>query len=220
MRILLLEDDAELTAAVTRRLRKAGLAVDEAASLFEATQLVAESAYDCLVLDRTVPGGDSLSLVGAVRSREQYVPVMLVSAHIDVGDRVAAFEAGVDDYLPKPFSLDELTCRVLALGRRAGQVLAPVLRAGDLVVDSSRCQVHRGGVRVDLTAKELAVLEMLMRKSGEVVTRSDLVEHCWGERESPFSNVVEVHMASLRRKIAAPGLIRTVRGVGYSLDPP
>lgn len=220
MRVLLLEDDGVLAEAMSRRLQRNGLAVDLADTVDKATWLLTDTEYDCLVIDRVVPGGDALELLEKLRLAQNVVPALIVTGkRTEVRERVAGFEAGADDYLVKPFSLDEFTARVQALVRRKGEVRPPVLQVGDLVLDTGRRHVSRAGVTVSLTAKEFAILELMMRRPSEVIVREELIEHCWGERESPFSNVVDVHVASLRRKIAVPGLILTHRGVGYSLDP-
>ncbi len=221
MRVLLLEDDTFLSQKMATRLRRAGLSVDEVEWLDDAAVRVREHQYDCLVLDRVVPGGDSLGLVTDLRGAGNAVPVLVVSGyHVSSADRVAAFQAGADDCLNKPFTLEELTSRVHSLCRRAGQMECPLRRVGDLTVDVGRRQVVRGGRAVQLNAKELAILEMLVRRPGDVVTRRDLWEHCWGEREEPFSNTVEVHICRLRRALGEPRLIHTVRGVGYYVASP
>jgi DNA-binding response OmpR family regulator len=221
MRVLLLEDDEILADRMDRRLRTKGLAVDRANCVDEAFHLVAELRYDCFVLDRVVPGGDGLELVGKLQRIERQVPVLVVSGcYTRVKDRVAALEAGADDYLTKPFNLDELVCRVLALCRRAGQIRPPVIQVGDLTVDSSRRCATRDGRSIDLTALEFTILELLASRPGEVLTRAELWEHCWGERSVPYSNALDVHVGSLRRKLGSPRLIRTRRGTGYSIEPP
>lgn len=219
MRILLLEDDRILADAMGRRLRRTGVAVDSAEAIEEATWLLSDADYDCVVMDRMVPGGDALDLVQKLRHSQNAVPALIVTGlRTEVEERVAGFEAGADDYLLKPFSLDEFTARVLALCRRKGRARPPLIEVGPLVLDTCRRQICRGDMALSLTAKEFAILELLMTRPGEVIGRAELVEHCWGERDNPFSNVVDVHMASLRQKLSMPGLIRTHRGTGYSLE--
>lgn len=221
MRVLLVEDDHLLAVKIRRRLKISGLAVDSAMSLGQATQLVTESSYDCLVLDRTVPGGDSVDFVGKLRHCGNAVPIMIVSGcRTRPKERVAALEAGADDYLVQPLDLDELACRVLALCRRVGQVRSPLIQVGDLTIDSGRRQAYKAGRPLELTAREFTILEMLASRPGEVATRTELWEHCWGEVDSPYSNALNVHVGALRRKIASPGLIRTRRGIGYSVELP
>jgi two-component system, OmpR family, response regulator len=219
MRVLLLEDDPVLARTMIRRLRRCGMAVDDAESLDEASWLLTSSEYDCVVMDRMVPGGDAMELLEKLRAMENAVPVLVVTGlRTAVGERVAGFEAGADDYLVKPFSIEEFGARVLALCRRKERPRPPMLRAGGIVVDTCRRLASLDGAPLCLTAKELGILELLVSRLGEVIGRNELVECCWGERESPFSNVVDVHVASLRQKLGMPGLIRTHRGLGYSLD--
>ena len=220
MRVLLLEDDGGLAERVCRRLKARRLAVDQASSLEEARVLASENSYDCLVLDRVVPGGDALEFIDELRGRDSGVPVMIISGtHTRLADRIAAFEAGADDVMRKPLSADELACRVLALCRRTGRVRDPVVQISDLEVDFGRRKVARGGQPIELTAREFTILEMLGRRPGEVVSRTELWEHCWNEHDTPYSNSLDVQVSTLRKKLGKPILIRTRRGVGYSLEP-
>ncbi len=215
-----MEDDPELRGALERRLRSTGFAVDVAADLPDATERVAVNEYDCVVLDRAVPSGDTIELVGEMRAAGSTTPALFLTAKDAVADRVAGFEAGGDDYLVKPFAMEELVARVRSLCRRKAAMLPPVVSVGDLTVDSSRAEVRRAGVLLALTNKEMCVLTTLATRAGAVVSRSDLIEHCWDELTDPMSNTVDVHVASLRRKLGRPPLIRTVRGVGYVLETP
>ncbi|PYC63072.1 DNA-binding response regulator, partial [Streptomyces tateyamensis] len=174
-----------------------------------------------LVADRLLPDGDSLRLVAARRRDGWSRPVLLLTALDSVADRVTGLEAGADDYLVKPFAAAELVARVRNLARRPLQaVTAPQLRLGDLELDLPRRRVTRGGVLLSLTAKEHAVLQILMLQAGQVVTRSRLIESCWDELNEPMSNVVDVLIRQLRRRLGAPDPIETVRGVGYRLVDP
>lgn len=220
MKVLLVEDDDELCGAVERRLRSSGFAVDAVATLRDAEVAVAVGTYDCLVLDRSVPGGDTIDLVAGLRAGDVTVPALFLTARDGVADRVAGFEAGGDDYLVKPFAMEELVARVRRLCRRAMSAAPTVLKVADLEYHQGRAEVRRAGVLLPLTAKEQCVLGMLAAASGSVVSRSDLIEHCWDELTDPMSNTVDVHVASLRRKLGDPPLIRTVRGAGYLLDEP
>ncbi|WP_441249572.1 winged helix-turn-helix domain-containing protein [Kitasatospora sp. McL0602] len=220
MRVLVLEDDPELGPVIVRGLREAGFAVDFAADLADADFKLAVNSYDCLVADRTLPDGDALTLLAAQRKAGSTLPVLLLTALDAVTDRVAGFEHGADDYLVKPFAFAELSARVRALSRRGQPARLPELRVGDLELDLPRRRVRRDGVLLTLTAKEFSVLEVLMLRADEVVTRTELVERCWDEQAEPLSNVVDVLIGQLRRKLGPPELITTVRGVGYRIGDP
>lgn len=217
MRLLLLEDDLDLAAQVSAGLHRAGFAADHVATIAEADLAVTVTDYDCLVLDRMVADGDALTLVRQLRERGDEVAVVVLTARDTVEDRVDGFHVGADDYLVKPFAFAELEVRVRAVTRRRGRTRAPVLRAGDVALDVPRHEVTRGGVLLSLTAKEFAVLEMLLAADGEVRTRTDLFEGCWDERTDPTSNVVDAVVAQLRRRLGPPDPIETLRGVGYRI---
>jgi len=219
MRVLIVEDDPDLRNGVAAALRKRGFAVDEADDLATAELQLGVNTYDCLVLDRMLPSGDALDLLEDVRRDGLATPALFLTARDAVTDRVAGFEAGGDDYLVKPFAMDELLARVSSLSRRAADVRPAVLQVGDLELDAARREVRRAGVLLSLRAKEFAVLELLVARAGEVVTRSDLIEACWDELNDPLSNVIDVHIAKLRRILGDPPLIETMRGVGYRLAP-
>jgi DNA-binding response OmpR family regulator len=201
-------------------LRGAGLAVDHAADLPGADEALAVNSYDCAVFDRMLPAGDSVGYVRARRATGWTLPVLFLTARDTVEDRVAGFEHGGDDYLVKPFAVAELIARVRGLARRNGVIRPSVLRCADLVVDVARHQVRRGGVLLTLTAKEFAVLAVLAGRPGDVVSRTDLIEQCWDELTEPMSNVVDVLIGQLRRKLGEPSVLHTVRGVGYRLGEP
>lgn len=215
MKVLLLEDDDELGAAVVDGLRDEGFVVDLVSTLQAADVQRTIARYDCVVLDRMVPDGDALGLVDAMRRDGDGTPTLLLTARSRVSDRVAGFEHGADDYLTKPFAFAELVARIRALGRRGTEATPPVLHAGDIDLDLARHQVHRAGVRLSLTAKEFTVLEVLVSASGRVVGRTELLERCWDEASAPGSNVVDVLVGQLRRRLGTPDPIETVRGVGY-----
>ena len=218
MRVLVIEDDANLRGAVERRLRAAGLAADAVADLPDARVQLAAAEYDCMVVDRTVPSGDAITLVRELRERGCATPALFLTARDSVRDRVDGFDAGGDDYLVKPFAMAELLARVRSLCRRSRDVRPAVVRLGDLEVDSARREVRRAGVLIPLRQREFAVLERLVVGAGRVVSRTELIEHCWDELTDPMSNVVDVHIAGLRRKLGPPQVIRTVRGAGYVLE--
>ena len=215
VRVLLLEDDDELRASVAAVLRSAGTAVDEAGLLRDADERLHVHAYDVAVLDRRLPDGDAAVLLSRLRAQGLATPVLFLTALADVGDRVDGLDAGGDDYLVKPFAMAELLARVRSLARRAGRTDAPVLRLADLEVDRARVTVTRGGRALTLTPKEFSLLAHLVRNAGRVVSRTELLEHCWDEFADPSSNVVDVRIRLLRAKLGDPALVHTVRGAGY-----
>lgn len=218
MRILMVEDEAVLRAAVARALRADGHAVDEVGSREAAEAAVEEADYGLVVLDRGLPDGDGLTSLRVWRRQGRAVPVLVLTARDAVSDRVDGLDGGADDYLVKPFDLDELRARVRSLSRRTPGMQPLVLSAADLTVDSARGEVRRGGVRLPLRAKELAVLTALLERKGQVVSRQRLRELCWEGDAPAASNVEEATLSSLRRKLGAPPLITTHRGLGYCLD--
>jgi len=220
MRVLVVEDDPEVRGAVTIALRTGGFAVDQAADWSQADMSMSVNDYDCLVLDRILPEGDSLHQLLHRRRAGLTVPALVLTALDSAGDRIAGFQAGVDDYVVKPFVTAELVLRVRALCRRRGATTPALLQVGDLQVDVARREVRRAAILLTLTRKEFAVLEMLLVRRPAVVSRADLFEHCWDEMADPTSNVVDVVVAQLRRKLGEPSLIHTVRGIGYQLGPP
>lgn len=217
MRVLLVEDDENLRFGVAAALRAAGLAVDEAADLPQADQALFVTAYDCAVFDRTLPAGDAAAYVDKLRGEGRTVPVLFLTARDTVEDRVEGFASGGDDYLVKPFAVPELVARVRSLCRRAAVVRPPVHRVGDVEIDTARRQVRRGGVLLTLTSREFAVIEVLAARGDQAVSRAELIESCWDEMAEPQSNVLDVLISQLRRKLGDPPLIHTVRGVGYRL---
>ncbi len=215
VRVLLLEDDAALRTVIAGVLRAQGVAVDEAGRVSEADEKLSVNDYDLAVLDRMLPDGDSAQMLARLRGADVNVPVIFLTAMADVTDRVHGLDAGGDDYLVKPFAMEELLARIRSLARRPAAVTMPELELADLVIDPARTAVSRGSRRLTLTPKEYAVLEYLVRHTGRVVSRSELLEHCWDEYADPTSNVVDVRMRLLRNKLGDPPLVHTVRGVGY-----
>jgi DNA-binding response OmpR family regulator len=218
MRLLVVEDDQPLARALREGLSAQGFSVDVSGSAEGAQDCLAVNPYDVIVLDLGLPGRDGLSLLDLLRSRGDTVPVLVLTARGTIADRVTGLDHGADDYLRKPFALAELVARVRALLRR-GATLAPVvLRVADVVLDPRRFEVHRADARISLTAKEFSILEYLMRHAGELVTRTMLLEHCWDESYDGLSNLVDVHVSRVRRKLEAAGgapLLRSVRGAGF-----
>jgi two-component system, OmpR family, response regulator len=215
VRVLVIEDDENLRLAVTGSLRGAGFAVDGVGDLPAADEALAVNAYDCAVFDRKLPSGDALHYV---RTRRPPVPVLFLTALDAVAERIAGLEHG-DDYLVKPFAMDELVARVRSLCRRVVSGLPPVLRCGDLEVDRGRHEVRRAGVLLTLTAKEFTVLERLVAGRGAPVSRAELIAQAWDRMADPASNVLDVLITQLRRKLRQPPMIHTVRGVGYRIEP-
>jgi len=220
MRVLVVEDDAALRDGVKAGLEAAGFAVDVAEDLPDAEFAVDVNRYDCLVLDRMVPGGDLLVFLAERRADGLQTPALFLTARDSVADRVDGFHAGGDDYLVKPFALEELVARVGSLCRRTQDVRPPILEVADVVVDTARCEVRRAGVLLPLARKEYRLLEVLAVNAGTVVSRTELIERCWDEVVNPMSNVIDVHVKELRRKLGSPPLIQTVRGMGYLLGEP
>jgi two-component system OmpR family response regulator len=224
VRLLVVEDVPKMAALIRRGLEEGGYAVDVAHDGTEAIWLAEEHAYDAVVLDVILdraPGGpDGFEVCRTLREGRHWAPVLMLTARDAVEDRVRGLDAGADDYLTKPFAFDELLARVRALIRRGGPERPPVLRVGSLTLDPATLHVARDGDPIDLTAKESALLECFMRHVGEVLSRSQLIEHVWDLSFDADSNVVDVHVRNLRTKIDRPfGLdtIETVRGSGYRL---
>jgi two-component system, OmpR family, response regulator len=220
VRLLLVEDDPKLARAVSRGLRHEGYAVDVAADADAALLNVGVWDYDGILLDVMLPGRDGIAACRSIRDRDCWAPILMLTARGSVADRIRGLDAGADDYLPKPFHFGELLARVRSLVRRAPTERPARLEVGDLVVDPARHAVTRAGVPVELTAREFAVLEYLARHAGETVSRTQLLDHVWDANFEGSTNVVDVYVGYLRRKLECPGkdgLIRTVRGVGWAL---
>ncbi|MEM8713967.1 MAG: response regulator transcription factor [Planctomycetota bacterium] len=220
MRILLVEDEVELRQAIARRLRAQGHGVDEASDIAAAEHLLHVFQHAVLILDRLLPDGDSLDRLEAWRAQGLKTPALVLTALDRVADRVDGLQAGADDYLIKPFAMDELVARVASLGRRAADVTPTVVRVGALLLDLGRRELRVSGTLIPLRPKEHSLLTLLVQRRGRVVAREEIIDACWDEAREPASNVEETLVASLRRKIAIPGLIRTVRGAGYLLEDP
>ena len=220
MRILLVEDDKKASRVLKKGLEEEGFVVDPALSGDEGEYLAAINEYDLIVLDWLLPGKEGIQVCRDLRTRGLSTPILMLTAKDALGDRVAGLNTGADDYLTKPFAFSELLARIRALLRRAASVRPPLLRVADLSLDPMSHRVMRGGVAVNLTAKEFAILEFLMRHAGDVVSRTRLGEHVWEAEHDTLTNLVDVHVSHLRKKIdqhAAAPLIHTVRGRGYRL---
>jgi two-component system copper resistance phosphate regulon response regulator CusR len=222
MRALIVEDDRRVAAFIQSGLEEEGWAVDVMHDGADAGAQVQVVAYDAVVLDLMLPGRSGFQVLRDIRARRAAVPVLILTARDSVEERVTGLDAGADDYMVKPFALAELSARLRALLRR-GTPRENVLRVADLELDTVRRTVRRNGCAIELKPKEYALLEFLMRNSGRPLTRSLIVEHVWDIHFESVSNVVEVHINSLRNKVDRgfnPPLIQTVRGVGYKLDEP
>lgn len=221
MRVLVIEDDPEAARFLAKGLRESGWTVDLAADGPKGLSLALSGPFDALVVDRMLPGMDGLSIVEAIRRGGNTAPVLFLSAMDSVDDRVAGLRAGGDDYLTKPFAFSELLARLEALTRRGpGEPAETVLRVRDLEMDLLSRRVTRGGRELDLKPREFKILEVLLRHAGRVVTRTMLLESVWDYQFDPQTNVIDVHMSRLRRKLEAAGgapLLETVRGAGYRL---
>ncbi len=223
MRILLVEDDRKAAGLLVRGLREEGFVVDHAASLAEADEAAFVTTHDLIVLDGLLPDGDGVTLCRTLRARGQQVPVLMLTARDALSDRVDGLNAGADDYLTKPFEFEELLARLRALLRRSEMTRPPVLVAEDLRLDPAALQVTRAGRPIELTPKEFALLQALMRQPGAVVSRQRLAEQIWHGDPLAIDNLIDAHMSKLRRKIDAAGarpLIETVRGRGFRLRGP
>jgi DNA-binding response OmpR family regulator len=221
MRILVVEDDRPVAAFIAKGLRAEGYAVDAAGDGEEAISLAGQYDFDLVVLDVGLPKLDGFTVLQRVRAQKPDLAVLFLTGNAQVSDRVKGLDLGADDYITKPFSLTELLARVRAVTRRKGRPVESVLRVGDLAMDRVQRTVTRAGRAINLTPKEFALLEYLMRNAARPVSRSMIIEHVWNLGFDTTTNVVDVYINYLRKKIGCDSenrLIRTVRGVGYLID--
>ncbi len=221
MRVLIVEDEPDVADLLVRALREAAWAPDVAATGYRALDLLSASEYDLAVLDLTLPDADGLEVCRRWRSAGGRTPILMLTARHAVTDRVRGLDAGADDYLAKPFVVDELLARLRALARRSGGALDVRLRFADLELDTAARTAVRGGRAIPLTAREYALLEYLMRNPRRVLSRTRILEHVWDDNFDPIANAVDVLVGRVRRKVSLPAeapLIHTVRGMGYQLS--
>jgi two-component system, OmpR family, response regulator len=220
MRVLIVEDEVKMAGLLRRGFREEGLAADVARTGHDALWMARATEYDAIVLDVMLPGVDGFEVCRRLREDDVWSPVLMLTARDAVGDRVTGLDAGADDYLTKPFSFAELLARLRALARRPPLERPAILEVGDLRLDPATRRVWRGEVEIQLSAKEFAVLETFMRRPGQVLSRYQLLEHCWDYGYENRSNVVDVYVRYLRDKVDRPfgrSSLETVRGVGYRL---
>jgi DNA-binding response OmpR family regulator len=222
MRVLIVEDDPELARALRDGFRDMRVEATTAATFAEGRERALLATHDVIVLDVMLPGGSGFDLCAQLRERGVETPILMLTARDGVDDRVRGLDAGADDYLTKPFAFKELAARVRALVRRPATVVSERVDVADLSVDLATRQVRRAGRDIELTAKEFALLEVFVRHAGHVLDRAAITAHVWDENHDPFTNVLEVLVRRLRRKIDddfEPKLIHTLRGAGYRFGP-
>jgi heavy metal response regulator len=220
MRILVIEDEKKVARFIKKGLGEEGYAVDLAFDGEEGLARVLDQVHDLIILDIALPKMDGLQLLKKLREKKVPTPVLLLTVRATIEDKVLGLDSGADDYLPKPFAFQELLARIRALLRRKAEAGPPLLQVEDLVLDPARHLVTRGGKKMDLTSKEFALLEYLMRNAGRVLTRAMISEHVWNYDFDTETNVIDVYVNYLRRKIDSGGekrLIHTIRGSGYVL---
>jgi two-component system OmpR family response regulator len=217
MRVLIVEDEAKMARVLRRGLEEESYAVDVAQDGVDGLHLATENDYDAVVLDVMLPALDGFEVCRRMRERGRWAPVLMVTAKDAVNDRVHGLDVGADDYLVKPFSFDELVARLRALLRRGARERPPVLVVGPIELDPATRRVERAGTALELSPKEYSLLEYFMRHAGEVLSRTVLLEHVWDYNYAGGSNVVDVYVGYLRRKVGSD-VLRTVRGAGYVLE--
>ena len=220
MRILVVEDERKIAGFIRQGLEEHGFGVDASANGNEAFAWATSRPYDVIVLDIMLPGRDGLSILRGLREQKNAVPVILLTARTELNERLDGLNLGADDYMTKPFYVEELVARIHAVCRRTKDEPASLLQVGDLSVNLMTRQVRRGEREIELTAREFSLLERLMRNPGRVFTRTQLLEHVWGYDFDPETNLVDVNIRRLRKKIEDESerpLIETVRGVGYKI---
>lgn len=222
MRVLVIEDDAPLRRLIVRGLQEEGHVADALADGRECCDYLSATAYDALILDLNLPHGDGLSVLRRIRAQKRLVPVLILTARVDPLDVVTALDCGADDYMRKPFALEELHARLRSISRRPRTWTDDLLSCEDLVFDRRSREARRGERSLELTSKEIALLETLLRNAGRTVTREALIDAVWDRENDPESNVLDVYARRLRVKLTATGeppLLHTIRGIGFRLGP-
>ena len=223
MRILIIEDDHKIANAVKKGMEQESFAVDASFDGQDGLGFAMTEEYDLVIIDRMLPGVDGIKICHALREKKKSVPILFLTAKDKISDRVEGLDAGADDYLVKPFAFEELLARVRALLRRPQNQLENKLTVADLTLDTSRFEVKRGEKNINLSTKEFALLEYLMRNSGRILTKDNIISHVWDYDADVLPNTVEVYIGYLRNKIDRsfknkPELIKTVRGFGYKIE--
>lgn len=219
MRVLVLEDDPDIASLIIQTLKSEGYAVDHASRGQEATFMAKTNQYDIMLFDVNIPDGNGIDVCAEIRKVKKDVPVIFITVLSDIYNKVHAFDVGGDDYLVKPFSLDELRVRVKALLRRPTLPIPDVLRVSGLVLDSKKHTLSRDGQPVELRVKEFALLEYMMRNAGLVLSRGMMLEHVWDMNVDPFTNTIDVHIRAIRKKMNDEDghVIKTIHGMGYKI---
>lgn len=220
MRVLLVEDEKKVSSFIRKGLEEAGYVIDHAADGEAGLEMALDRVHQLIILDINMPGMDGLKLLSILRKTGVDTPVLLLTIRATIEDKVIGLDTGADDYLPKPFSFQELLARVRALLRRGENTLEPLLQEADLILDPATRNVQRGGRNIELTSKEFTILSYLLRNKGRVLTRGMIAENAWDYGYEATTNIIDVYVNRLRKKIDAKSqvkLLRTVRGTGYVL---
>ncbi len=220
MKVLVVEDEKKVANFIKHGLEEEGYSVDTAYDGLTALDSIMANEYDAIILDVMLPGKDGFAILKEIRSSGISTPVIMLTARANVEDRVAGLESGADDYLPKPFSFDELAARLRSILRRANPEKSTKLRSGDLILDTVAHIAYRLGREIELTSKEYSLLEFMMRNKNRILSRSTITQHVWKHNFDPESNIIDVYVKRLRSKIEKDGdkpLIQSIRGVGYRL---
>lgn len=220
MKLLIIEDEREIGEFLKKNFEKEGFVVDYADNGEDGSFLARTNEYNIMIIDCILPKKSGLDIVKEVRDQLKSVPIIIVSAKSEISDKIASFKLGVDDYVTKPFSFQELTARVRALLRRPYKVESSIYKIDDVTIDSSKQEVTKNGKPLYLTRKEFLLLECLAKENGKVMSRGVIMENVWDMNVDPFSNTLETHILNLRRKIGSKGkkLIKTVPGRGYKIE--